>query len=320
MTGLRNDRALVRTLVVLAAAAVAWSTRAAADPQPTEADQLFEEGRTLAKAGNYAEACERFTRSFALDHAPGTELNLGDCQQHLGHTRVAWKLFVAAAADFERDGEATRAKFARDRAAAAAKELAMVVVHLSEPELAGLAVSIAGADAKPLGIIRDRVEPGDIVIAVSAPGRHPYSVTTSATAGATVDVEIPALAVDAAPFEMTDHRHARRVHLAWWLGGGAGATAIASVAFTLIGRSRWQSAADGSHCARVPDGISCDTIGQGEIRDAQRIADIGTGFAIGAGALAAAAAIVYFTAPTDTKVVVPSASAQGVGISVVAHF
>jgi hypothetical protein len=55
------------TLVLVAGVAFA-------QPSP-QATKLFDEGRELAKQQKWADACDRFAQSLALDPAPGTKLN-----------------------------------------------------------------------------------------------------------------------------------------------------------------------------------------------------------------------------------------------------
>src|SRR5439155_15077222 len=82
-----------------------------------DAAALFEQGRELVRADKFAEACDLFERSYRFDPAPGTELNLGDCHEHLGHVAEALRHFDHAAAQFELAHD-ERAKYARDRRAA----------------------------------------------------------------------------------------------------------------------------------------------------------------------------------------------------------
>jgi tetratricopeptide (TPR) repeat protein len=56
---------------------------------PVAAEALFREGRSAADAGNYAVACPKFEESYRLDPAPGTLLNLGDCEEHRGQLALA---------------------------------------------------------------------------------------------------------------------------------------------------------------------------------------------------------------------------------------
>ena len=85
----------MRALVVLIALVV-LDASAAAQPPP-DATRLFEEGRELAKQQKWAEACAKFQLSLALDPAPGTKLNLGDCLEKQNKIRAGWLMFEEAA-------------------------------------------------------------------------------------------------------------------------------------------------------------------------------------------------------------------------------
>lgn len=283
-----------------------------------EPDRLFEEGRALAKEGKYAEACERFQASFDLDHATGTELNLGDCHEQQGHIRKAWELFTSAAEEFERAGNAARMKFARDRATAVAAKLATVVVTVPQPQPKGLAITIAGRVVQPRAEIRELVEPGATEITASAPDRAGFVTSASTAAGAAITVALPVLAETRAAPVATERRRSR-IYIAWGLGAASAASAITGVALTLVGRSHYNTTADGPHCMHIPGGVTCDDTGTHQLHTAQHLADIGTGFAVGCGVLAAAAAVVYFTAPRDA-VIAPTASAQAVGVVITGRF
>src|SRR6476661_8517539 len=90
------------TLCVL----VALGSSARAD----DSKALFEEGRALAKAGNYTDACDRFERSEQLAPANGTEINLADCYEHVGKLQAAYDLFDKVANEALRDNQIARAK------------------------------------------------------------------------------------------------------------------------------------------------------------------------------------------------------------------
>ena len=92
--------------------------------QPLSADELFDEGRELAKQGDYAAACDRFERSFQAEPADGTELNLADCHEHLGHLELALDHYHHVAESAESKGRQDRVQLARARAAAITKKLA----------------------------------------------------------------------------------------------------------------------------------------------------------------------------------------------------
>src|SRR5579864_3684505 len=61
--------------------------RAAYAPDPADekaADALFQSARAAMDRGDLATACDRFAQSQRLDPAPGTLLNLGECEARAG--------------------------------------------------------------------------------------------------------------------------------------------------------------------------------------------------------------------------------------------
>jgi len=291
----------------------------------SEADRLFEEGRALAKAGHYSEACDRFAKSLAIERTIGTELNLADCHQQLGHLREAWGLFIAAQADAQADGDAKRATFARERATALEPKMTTMVVRIAQPTLPGLVLTIAGRTTPPAQEIHEHADPGTIEVIATAPNVPPVKRTVMGAAGAAVTVEISALDTSRPPpvenpVAIEGPRERGRVRLGYGLGAGGIACAITAATLTLVGRSDYRTAAQGSHCTSVTGGVSCDDVGTRAIHDAQHLADIGTGFAIASGALIGAAAIVYFTAPHEKIFVHARATAQSVGVIVGGSF
>ena len=320
---MRDRRRVIRVGTLLACVLVA--AQAGAEPRPpTEADRLFEEGRALAKRGDHAGACAKFEKSFELDSGIGTELNLADCHEKLGHLRLAWRLFLAAADESQRSDDAKRTAFARGRADALAAKLAEVVVSIATPTVSGLAITISGHPIEPGPVVRDRTEPGEIEVVATVPGRPPFRTTVHGEAGATVEVSVPPFGPAIAeppppppvvPREITQRRK-RRVRLALGLGLGAGGLAVASTVLVLIGRDDYRDAVGGAHCAQGPMGLACDPTGQAAIDTAQRKADIGTVLAVGSGLLLVGAAAAYFTAPRDRVLLAPTAGADRVGIAV----
>lgn len=284
-----------------------------------EADRLFEEGRALAKAGNYAEACELFGKSIAIERTIGTELNLGDCQERLGHFREAWGLFIAGAGDAAAKDD-KRAAYGRERAAALEPKMTTVIVKVAQPTLDGLLITIAGRASQPVAEIHERADPGVIEVIATAPGFPQVKRSETGVAGGTTVFQIPALDIHAPvvepdkPVAIDGDRSASRVHIAYGLGIGGAASVIAAVTFTVIGHSHYTTATDGPDCTQVTGGVSCNDAGTRAIHDAQHLADIGTAFAIGGAALLGTAAFVYLTAPHDQIYVRPTASAQGASL------
>jgi tetratricopeptide (TPR) repeat protein len=314
----------------LACLALLASTVAYADPDTSaRAKQLFDEGRALAKANKYAEACERFEQSFALDAETGTEVNFADCLEHLGKLRRAWQLFDRAADESLRGGNNVRAKFARDRANALEGKLATIVVHVDQPVPAGLVIRIGDHDVTLADEIRDRVEPADLDVVAIAPDYRELRVPVHAVAGASNEVRVlleriprdskgvaitPPFSesptrrpIDPLPYthveaQATFERDRGRVRVAYIVGGAGIAIGAGGLGIALYAKHAYD-----------------DNAAKGDIAAANRdvhLADVATGFAIISGAAVATAAVLYFTAPRERVVVAPT----GNGVAIAGRF
>jgi hypothetical protein len=314
-------------LVLLTATAVA-------QPSPA-ATKLFDEGRDLAKQQKWAEACERFSKSLALDPAPGTKLNLGDCLEKQGKVRAGWIMFEEAARDFDRTKDA-RAKFAHERAATAAGKLATLVIKVTESSRAGLAIRIGERAATPQPEIVERVDPGAVTVTVTAPGKPPFTTTITAAAGKTAVVDVPSfteadrksidppsgnelqpvLGNEGAP----DGRH-KRVLIAIGLGAAGGVALITSGVFGLLAKSQYDGAFDDGECAKI-DGMNvCSPDGKSSVDSAGTKADLATGLLVGGVVLGVAGAVVYLTAPKERGIsIAPMASSSTAGVMLGGRF
>ena len=315
---------------------------ASAQPK-AEGTRLFEQGRDLAKAGKYAEACEAFGKSISIDRAAGTALNYGDCLEHLGQLRKAWQMYDEAAREFDKQADA-RGKFARERAAAVIPKLGTLRVKLAEPSLSGLVVKIGGESLPPQRELVERLEPGTVEVTASAPGRAAFSSSARMVAGASVSVEIPVLATaeGSAPnhaivTDRTGHRDQPdltvrpkrpdrpepasrtrrspgRVRLSLGFGIAAGSVLTVGAVMALAAKGKYSNTIDGGDCATLSGQLICNADGAAEIQVAGRRADIATGCVIGGGALAVVAAVLFVTAPREGITMTPMASATSVGL------
>ena len=284
-----------------------------AEPSP-EAQALFEQGRALAKDGNYSEACDRFERANKIEYAVGTSLNLGDCYEHLGEVRRAYLIFV------DTEGRAgPRASYAHDRAQALLAKLGTIVVHVANPIMPGLKISIAGRDVAPVPEIDDVNEPGVVTIIATAPDRPEYRTTATAVAGQRTIVDVPLFG--ATPTEHVVEpagqwqRRPERVHVAVALGSlGIGAM-IGGIVVGLYARSEYNAQFPG-HCMSTTTGPACDTPGFTNLTNANNLADAGTVIGVAGIALVAAGALIYWTAPHDHIIVTPTPG----GVAVAGRF
>lgn len=281
--------------------------------------KLFEEGRDFAKAGKFAEACAKFEQSYALDNGVGTELNLADCHEHLGHVALAYRLFDEAAG--RSANEPARAKFAHERAQALVPKLATVVVNLPDPDLEGLSVTIAGRAVKPRDVITEKADPGAIAVHVATPAKVIFDATKHADAGATaiftVEEQPSGSPSQVAPGEPA-HRSRRKL-VTYTLAGAGGASVVASVVIGLVARGNYNDAKQSSDCNNQ-DPPTCDLVGTTKLHDAQGLADTATIFAVAGGALIAAGIVAYVVWPKEDLVVSPTATNQSAGVAISGRF
>lgn len=314
------------------AAVVAVTRIAAADPPPptapssppvvapadaTEAGAAFQRGRELARLGRYAEACVEFSRSYDLDPALGTAVNLADCLERQGELRRAWLLFDLVARGSQ--NVQSRARLARERADALAARLATIVVTVRDPAAPGLAIRIGDRSVAPAAEIRDIVEPRDVEVVATVPGRAAFRATLHAAAGATLALDIPAFA---APRETPTVTRRRRPYL-YAAGGLAAAGAAALGTSAVLGLAARGAYRDALAHDCLPEQIAADAgyaICRARVERAGVRADHATWIAAGGAALVVAAAAVVFAAPRETVQLAPVATDRALGLGVIGRF
>ena len=307
-------RLIAPFVMVLVAGAIAG-----AQPR-SEGARLFDEGRELAKAGKFAEACDAFEKSIALDRAPGTALNYGDCLEHLGQLRKALQMYDEAAREFDKQND-PRGKFARERATAVTPKLGTLTVKVADPALSGLVITLGKESVPPQKKIVDRFEPGTIEVTASAPGKTGFSSSARVVAGATVIVEVPVLGGGdgGTPNPPVDHPSGRRdrarVRLALGVGAAGGAALVISGILGLSARSTYHGAIDDMQCIHQGGMLVCNQTGADAVNSAATRANIATGVAIGGAVLVGAAVVLFVTAPREAMTVSPAATATSVGLS-----
>jgi hypothetical protein len=149
--------------VIAALVALAWApARAIAD----DSMKLFEEGRSALLQGRFDVACDLLTRSLALDPAPGTLLNLADCEEKRGRTKTAFDLF----SEVSRSSNELFAQEGKRRASALEPRVATLTLRFG-PDLAEtdrVSVLIDGAISTALPGEPIRLDPGRHTVTVRA--------------------------------------------------------------------------------------------------------------------------------------------------------
>jgi serine/threonine-protein kinase len=301
-------------------------------------EALFAEGKKLEAQGDYAAACPKFLASYALEQRTGTLLNLAYCYEESGKLASAWARFVEARTVATRAGQAERADFAAQHAAALEPKLSKLVLTMAAGQGAVHATLDGTAlDAAVFGVAMP-VDAGDHVIQASAPGKEPWTGTVHVGAdAATVAFEVPALvdvpappppavpaptaAVTAPP--PTDSTPAHERPPSMWTGrrvvgaaiAGAGVVAIGvGVGFFVDALEKKNAASSSGDCGTVAGVASCLPPGYRLYSDAINDANLATVFGGAGAALVVGGAVLWLTAPKPSTVAV-SFDGRGVRIS-----
>jgi serine/threonine-protein kinase len=282
------------------------------------AEALFDEGRTLMSEGKYAEACERFARSDELDPAPGTLLNLAECYEKLGRTASAWATYRRAGALARTRNQAERERLASERAAALEPELARVKIDVpADARVEGLVIRRGDAEVeRATWGVAVPVDPGNIAIEASAPGRRSWKTTIAASPKSAQQVTVPVLEVDgsaetpesaesAAPTLVTtepapataDADPGSGQRMLGYIVGGVGLVGLAvGTGFALSARSQNE---DSKSFCRTDDPNRCSAEGVALRDDARSAGTIATvAFGIGLAAVAGGTVLIV-TAPSS---------------------
>jgi len=167
------------------------------------AQSLFDEARKLMNQKKFTEACPRLERSYKLDPAPGTLLNLAVCHEAVGRTATAWDEFRDSVTIARRENQPKRVRFAQQHIDALKNRICTITVRDAGQER-GLEWHLDGAKmgTEALGIALP-IDPGSHVIDAVAPGKRAWKTTVELQRdGETKTLEIPpleALPVEAPP-------------------------------------------------------------------------------------------------------------------------
>ncbi|MFT3924230.1 MAG: hypothetical protein QM778_16970 [Myxococcales bacterium] len=203
----------------------------------SDADYWFREGRAAHKRGDSALACEMFGRSFAVQPALGTLLNLAVCEQELGRAVEASRSFSEFLRRAAPDDD--RRPFATAQRDAVNASLGALRIELAES--AGGSVFIDGAEvghnalAEPVW-----VEPGVHHLELRKQDTSVWSADALAVQSKLAVVRVPnaalAGALSASATTTSEHANgggrARRRKLAVLVTGGVGAAAMIAGAVT----------------------------------------------------------------------------------------
>jgi hypothetical protein len=132
------------------------------------AEVLYQEGQRAADAHDWSLACQKFRESNAREPAPGTLLNIANCEEKLGELNASLAHYEAVAVLVQDD----RAKFATERAKVIRARIPKLVVRLAPSTPSDARVERDGKTlpATSLGVPLP-VDPGEHTLVLSVPGR-----------------------------------------------------------------------------------------------------------------------------------------------------
>jgi hypothetical protein len=302
--------------------AVPAGARAQAPSNDVAATALFDEGRKLMAAHDYASACPKLAESQRLAPSGGTLLNLAECYEKNGQTASAWAAWKDAAGRANAAGKADVEKRASDRAAALEPSLAKLTVTLAAgSDVAGLEVKRDGVAVGHAEIgIALPVDPGQHTVEASAPGKQPWSGTV-AVAAKQKDASVTVTLIDAAappppplpvatpapgpnppppppppPQTETSSWSTQKTFAVIAGGVGVAGIAVGSV-FGVVAMSKNNEALQSQNCRTAS---LCTQNGLSLTSDAKNAANLSTvGFIVGGVALAAGV-VLWITAPSPS--------------------
>lgn len=269
---------------------------------------LFDEGRKLMDAEDYAAACPKLAESYRLNPGGGTLLNLALCHEKVGKTATAWAEFREAERLARRDERPDRAAFATEHAG----KLESVLSHLRIVVPAG--ARAAGLEVRRNGVLVGEgawgesipVDPGEQVVEVTAPSRRrARKVATVAPGGGSAEITIEPLEAEemtrsvvtsrpgAAPPRGTASSGSteRTIGL---VTGGVGLVALGVGGYLGLTAQSLGKSADEA----CPKSGYCSAAGIEDSRSAVRDANLATAFFIGGAALVGTGIAVYFLSPS----------------------
>jgi len=182
-------------LAALAFASACFAPSSAA--HAADADELFKEGKKLAAAKKFDDACPKLAESYKLSSSPATLLELALCHQGQGKLATAWGEMLDAETDARKAGRSDVESRARGNSKALEPKLPRITVSVAT-NTPGLEIALDGQkmELAALGGKGRPVDPGEHKIVASAPGRKSWETTLSLKQGERKNAVVPALAED----------------------------------------------------------------------------------------------------------------------------
>jgi hypothetical protein len=235
------------------------------------------------KRGDTPTACPLFAESQKLDPAPGTLLNLSECEERLGKLTDAWRHIQQAIAQLPADDD--RLPIARDQAVSLERRVPRLTVRLKPgaPPSSRVVLDTTERLTPGTAVV---VDPGSHVIAVDAPGFVGSLITVRVAESERLQIEVAPdrkqvqALVPPAPATTASGRKT-----IGWLAGGVGVAGLGTALVTALVLNNKQTVVD-RHCD--PNRV-CDQDGYDAARSGKRLEPLywgawivgGAGIAVG---------------------------------------
>lgn len=335
-------RSITERFALLAVVGLARSVAAQpADPtKRTEAQSLYDEGRRLYNASDYANACPKFEASLRIDpedlDAQGL---LAFCNERRGHLATAWTLFRQLRSNAQRRGRTDQAEIADSHVKSLEPRLAWLTLTVKTRPV-GLVVKRNGVEVPPdafdIPIALDR---GEYVLSAEAPGyptwRFPLKIEDGQKP--VVDVELTKLtakpptlapaALRSPQVEPEPRQTAPSRSPGGWIGIAAtGAGVVAVGVAGVMGLSARSKRDDARSLGCTADLTMCPAEALDEANSSHTRGQLATGFFVAGVALATAGTVLWVAVPRKSSSskrawrVVPSVGTRDAHVMIDHHF
>ena len=252
-------------------------------------------------AGDIKVACEKFEESQKLDPAPGTLLNLADCEERAGRVVLAAEHYKVAAAAFAKTDP--RRSFALDKSNATSARIARVTFKTDPALPPDATVHVGDVVLRKFGE-ELQFDPGPLTVTVEAKGRDPKTLRLDLEPGKKTEVSVDAgppskstalsgnkLTPGPTKAEGGEGSTQRTLGVVGMISGGV--VLAAGAAFGIYALDR--GAVYGSHCNHTTN--ACDAEGVDAASSVSWLAPVSTILIVAGGALATTGVVLFLTAP-----------------------
>ncbi|HMJ13856.1 MAG TPA: hypothetical protein VK524_20705 [Polyangiaceae bacterium] len=193
--GVRQLRAVILGTVLVATTGTAKAETPVPGRNSVAAEALFNAGKTLLEAGDWANACSKFEKSMLLEVAVSTLIKIARCHEREGKLATAWY-------DYQRALKLNRELPATDRRR---RELASVVaatLAALEPRIPRLRITLSATpegttlkrdgELLPLEVLGEvlPIDAGEHELIVAAPGHIAERRVISAAEGRIAEIQL----------------------------------------------------------------------------------------------------------------------------------